>query len=696
MMREKKKVKRKTNQKNQKVQLKGQLRFYMQWPAVMSVLLIAMNIWVYRIDRRAGILLFIFVGIYILITGILYLYSKSLIMKDLVEFAAQYGVVQNTLLKELAVPYAILLEDGKMIWRNSQFEQVLGVKALKEPYLSKHMPELNQSIFPKEENDIVEMDVYYEDREYKAELRRVSVRGFNDTEKLLELPEEKEYFIAVYLQDVTELNYYIKENEEQRLVAGLIYIDNYDEVMGSIEEVRQSLLVALVDRKINQYIAKVDGLVKKIETDKYFIAIKKQYFKELEADKFSLLEDVKSINIGNSISATLSIGLGLSMESYAQSNNFARVAIDLALARGGDQAVIKDARGVTYFGGKREQTAKNTRVKARVKAEALREFITVKDKIFVMGHKFMDADSLGAAIGICRAAIALGKRGHIIINEVSASLRPLYNLYIENDSYPEDMFLSSEKAVDMADENSLVIVVDTNRPKMTECEELLHIAKTIVVLDHHRQSSDNIENALLSYIEPYASSACEMVAEVLQYIVDDIKIPSMEASSMYAGIMIDTSNFVSRTGVRTFEAAAFLRRNGADITQVRKMFRDDMDAYRAKAEIISSAEVYQSRFAIATGEDLQIESPTIVGAQAANELLDISQIKASFVLTEYNGRIYVSARSIDEINVQIIMEKLGGGGHMNAAGAQFDYTDISRAVANLKHVLDDMTKKGDI
>lgn len=696
MMREKKKIKRKTNQKNQKVQLKGQLRFYMQWPAVMSVLLIAMNIWVYRIDRRAGILLFIFVGIYILITGILYLYSKSLIMKDLVEFAAQYGVVQNTLLKELAVPYAILLEDGKMIWRNSQFEQVLGVKALKEPYLSKHMPELNQSIFPKEENDIVEMDVYYEDREYKAELRRVSVRGFNDTEKLLELPEEKEYFIAVYLQDVTELNYYIKENEEQRLVAGLIYIDNYDEVMGSIEEVRQSLLVALVDRKINQYIAKVDGLVKKIETDKYFIAIKKQYFKELEADKFSLLEDVKSINIGNSISATLSIGLGLSMESYAQSNNFARVAIDLALARGGDQAVIKDARGVTYFGGKREQTAKNTRVKARVKAEALREFITVKDKIFVMGHKFMDADSLGAAIGICRAAIALGKRGHIIINEVSASLRPLYNLYIENDSYPEDMFLSSEKAVDMADENSLVIVVDTNRPKMTECEELLHIAKTIVVLDHHRQSSDNIENALLSYIEPYASSACEMVAEVLQYIVDDIKIPSMEASSMYAGIMIDTSNFVSRTGVRTFEAAAFLRRNGADITQVRKMFRDDMDAYRAKAEIISSAEVYQSRFAIATGEDLQIESPTIVGAQAANELLDISQIKASFVLTEYNGRIYVSARSIDEINVQIIMEKLGGGGHMNAAGAQFDYTDISRAVANLKHVLDDMTKKGDI
>lgn len=669
---------------------------YMQWPVIMAVLLIAMNIWVYRIDKRAGILLFIFVAIYIVVTGVLYFYSKSLIVKDLVEFAAQYGVVQNTLLRELAVPYAILLEDGKTVWKNSQFEEILGERGAREPYLSKHMPELNQSIFPKEENDIVEMDVYYEDREYKAELRRVSVQGFNETEKILELPAEKEYFIAVYLQDVTELNHYIKQNEEQRLVAGLIYIDNYDEVIGSVEEVRQSLLVALVDRKINQYIAKVDGLVKKIETDKYFIAIKKQYFKELEADKFSLLEDVKSINIGNSISATLSIGLGLSVESYAQSNNYARVAIDLALARGGDQAVIKDGRGITYFGGKREQTAKNTRVKARVKAEALREFITVKDRIFVMGHKFMDADSFGAAVGISRAAIALGKRAHVIINEVSASLRPLYNLYMDADSYPEDMFLSSEEAIDMADENSLVIVVDTNRPQMTECEELLHIAKTIVVLDHHRQSSDNIDNALLSYIEPYASSACEMVAEVLQYIVDDVKIPSMEASSMYAGIMIDTNNFVSRTGVRTFEAAAFLRRNGADITQVRKMFRDDIDAYRAKAEIISSAEVYQDKFAIAKGMELNIESPTIVGAQAANELLDISQIKASFVLTVYNGRIYISARSIDEVNVQIIMEKLGGGGHMNASGAQFDHTDMDQAIRSLKAVLDDMLMKGDI
>ena len=689
-------VEKKKEEGKVRFKLKGQLKLYIQWPAIMALLLMAMNIWIYEIDRNAGLLMLVFVLIYIAMIAVLYFYSKSIIMKDLVEFAAQYGIIQNTLLRELAVPYAILLDDGKALWMNDQFEAILGGKPKGEAYISKYIPELNKSIFPKNPDEKVLMDVYYEDKEYEAELRKISVEGFSEMEPLMEMPKEKEYFIAVYLKDVTNLNKALRENEEQRMVAGLIYIDNYDEVIDSVEEVRQSLLIALVDRKINKYIAKVDGIFKKLENDKYFIAIKKSYFKELEEDKFSLLEDVKNVNIGNGIPATLSIGLGLSSESYAQSYNYARVAIDLALARGGDQAVIKDCRGVTYFGGKREQTSKNTRVKARVKAEALREFITVKDKIFVMGHKLTDVDAFGAAMGIYRAAAALEKRAYIVINEVSASLRPLYELFEKDPDYPEELFLTSAQAIDMADENSMVVVVDTNRPQMTECEELLKKTKTIVVLDHHRQSSDNIDNALLSYIEPYASSACEMVSEVLQYIVDGIKIPKIEASSLYAGIMIDTNNFVNRTGVRTFEAAAFLRRCGADITLVRKLFRDDMESYRAKAEIISSAEVYYNRFAIAKGVNLHIESPTIIGAQAANELLDINEVKASFVLTEYNGRIYVSARSIDEVNVQIIMERLGGGGHMNASGAQFNHTDMDEAVACLKQVIDDMIGGGDI
>ncbi len=681
----------------QNVRLKGQLKLYMQWPAFMTILLLAMNIWIYRLDRKAGLLMLIFVLIYIVIVGIMYFYNKSLVMKDLMDFAMQYGIIQNTLLKKLAVPYALLLEDGRLMWMNDPFREILDGKLKGETVLSRYIPELNRSIFPKEEDQIVEMEVHYHDKEYRAELRKVSVEGFSDSERLLDVPEEKEYFIAVYLSDVTELNAALRQNEEQRLVAGLIYIDNYDEMIDSVEEVRQSLLVALIDRKINQYIAQLDGIVKKMETDKYFIVMKKSCFKELEADRFSLLEDVKAINIGNSIPATLSIGLGLSRNAYVQSYTYARAAIDLALARGGDQAVIKDCNGITYYGGKREQTSKNTRVKARVKAEALREFITVNDTILVMGHKMTDMDSFGAAIGIYRAAAALEKKAHIVINDVSASIRPLYEEFVEHPSYPEDMFVTSWEAKEMIDDSSMVIVVDTNRPGMTECPELLGMTRTIVVFDHHRQGRDNIDNALLSYIEPYASSACEMVSEVLQYITDDVKIPAVEANSLYAGIVIDTNNFMNKTGVRTFEAAAFLRRCGADIPFIRKMLRDDMKSYQAKAGIISNAEVYRGRFAIARGESLHIESPTIIGAQAANELLDIDGINATFVLTVYNGRIYVSARSIDEVNVQVIMEKLGGGGHLNASGAQFDHTNMDEAVATLKRVIDQMIEeKGDL
>ena len=675
------------------IQLKGQLKLYMQWPAIMSVLLLAMNVWIYKIDHRAGFIMLIFVLIYMLIVGALYFFNRAVILRDLVEFSAQYGVVQNTLLKELSVPYALLMEDGRILWVNDEFNAIFEGEGKVSGSLAKYIPEINRSLFPKKEDQKVQREVRYEDREYLAELRKISVKGFSDSEQLMEMPKEQEYFIAVHMQDVTERNEYIRANEEQRLVAGMLYIDNYDEVIESVEEVRQSLLLALIDRKINQYFMKVNGIVKKVETDKYFVVVKKKDFKKLEEDRFSLLEDVKSVSVGNKIPATLSMGLGLSSDSYSQSYNYARVAIDQALARGGDQAVIKDCNGITYYGGKREMSYKNTRVKARVKAEALREYMMTSGNVLVMGHTMTDVDSLGAAIGIYRAAEAIGKKAHIVLNKPTNSIRSVYEDYINNPDYPEDMFISSSEAKDLMNNNSMVIVVDTNRPQMTECPELLQMTKTIVVLDHHRQSSDNIDNAMLSYIEPYASSACEMVSEILQYIDEDVKIPPLEASSMYAGMMIDTNNFTNRTGVRTFEAAAFLRRCGADIPYVRKIFRDDMDSYRAKASIISNAEVYRQQFAIARGQNLRVDSPTIIGAQAANELLDIEGIRASFVLTVYQGRIYVSARSIDEVNVQIIMERLGGGGHMNASGTQFDHTNMEEAVNCVKAQIDRMIEE---
>lgn len=678
--------------KNKNMRLKGQLRMYMQWPLIMTILLLAMNIWMYMTDQKAGLTMTVFVIIYVVIVGLLYFYSRSLILADLIQFSTQYKGIQNTLLKELTVPYAIILEDGHILWKNDRFSEIVDGR---EKFIQKVIPELNKGIFPKDDETRSELEITYKERDYQVELRRISLEGFSESERMLQIPKEKEYFIALYMRDVTELNSYIRENEDQRLIAGLIYIDNYDEVMESVEEVRQSLLVALIDRKINKYINDVDGIVKKLENDKYFFVVKKESYRKFEADRFSLLEEVKQVNIGNARSATLSIGLGLNTATYALSYNYARMAIDLALARGGDQAVIKDCKGITYFGGKKEQTAKNTRVKARVKAEALREFIVAKDQVIVMGHKISDPDSFGACMGIYRAAVALEKKAHIVINDVSTSIKPLYDEIAQSSVYGKDIFLTSGEALDCISDSAMVVVVDTNKPQMTECPELLKRSKTIAVLDHHRQSSTVIDNAVLSYIEPYSSSTCEMVAEVLQYIVDDIKVPSIEADCLYAGIMIDTRNFMNRTGVRTFEAAAYLRRCGADITRVRKMFRDDMESYRAKAEAMRMAEVYREQYAIAECPS-DIASPTVLAAQTANELLDINGIKASFVLTVYDGRIFLSARSIDEVNVQIIAEKLGGGGHINSAGAQFEHTNVKEAIEALKVTIDQMIEEGDI
>ena len=680
--------------KKKNMRLKGQLKMYMYWPVIMTVLLLVMNLWMYKISTRAGFIMSVFILIYAVTVGGLYFYNRSLILADMIQFSTQFKGIQNTILQELAVPYAVLMEDGRILWKNERFQEIFAGHK-KENYIYKLIPELGQRAMPRGQMDHVELEVKYENRSYQAELRKISAAEFSDSEEVVEMPQGKEYFITLYLNDVTELNSYIKENEDQRLIAGLIYIDNYDEVMESVEEVRQSLLAALIDRKINKYIGDEDGIVKKLEKDKYFIVIRKESYRKFEADKFSLLEEVKQINIGNERSASLSIGLGLNTTTYAQSYNYARMAIDLALARGGDQAVAKDCNSITYFGGKKEQTSKNTRVKARVKAEALREFIAGKDQVIVMGHRIADADSLGACMGIYRAVKALDKRAYIVMNENTSSIRPLYDEILSCSSYEKDLFITSEQALDRFNDNTMVVVVDTNKPQLTECPELLKRSKIIAVLDHHRQSSVGIENAVLSYIEPYSSSTCEMVAEVLQYIVEDIRVPSVEADCLYAGIMIDTRNFMNRTGVRTFEAAAFLRRCGADITRVRKMFRDDIESYRAKAEAVRLAEVYRSEYAIAECPS-DIESPTVLGAQTANELLDINGIKASFVLTVYNERIYLSARSIDEVNVQIIAEKLGGGGHINAAGAQFDHTDVEEAIQTLKETIDQMIAEGDI
>ena len=676
-----------------KIKIKGHLKFYMQWPVILSILLIVMDVLVFSVSVKAGTLVSIFLAAYILVVVFLYFHSKTMIMNELISFATQYGQVQKTLLNEFAVPYALLDYNGKILWMNEAFSTLTGKNKRYRKAVSCVFPEIAGDKLPKKEEK--EVNIRYNERDYKAVMKSVSLKKLLEESGLVEMESHSD-LIALYLFDETEMNQYIRQKEDEKLVTGLLYLDNYDEALDSVEEVRRSLLAALIERKLGKYFSEVDCLLKRLEKDKFILVMRQKSLEELKKKRFNILEDVKTVNIGNDMAVTISIGIGLNAPTYAQSYEYSRIAIDLALGRGGDQVVIKDKDQMTFFGGKSQQMGKNTRVKARVKAHALREFMISNDKVIVMGHKISDVDSIGAGIGIYRAAKSLNKRAHIVVNNPTMSVRPIIESFRQNADYDEHMFINSEAAREIVDNNTVVVVVDTNKPSYTECEELLQKTKTIVVLDHHRQGSEVIKNAVLSYIEPYASSTCEMVAEILQYFSDDIRIYNIEADALYSGIMIDTNNFTAKTGVRTFEAAAFLRRCGADVTRVRKMFRDDVKSYKAKAEAIRNVETYKGSFAISVCPSEGIDSPTVVASQAANELLNVDSIRASFVLTDYQNKIYISARAIDEVNVQIIMERLGGGGHINMAGAQLPGISVNEAIRQLKETLDKMMKEGDI
>lgn len=678
-----------------KAKYSGRLMLYLHLPALMALMLIAMTAAICFVDLRAGMIAIAVTAACLLIVLAVTVLSRKRLMTDLVSFAAQYGQVQKQMLDEFSIPYGILDVDGRIIWMNQQMRILLEKGNRYHKSISNLIPQISAEKLPKS-HEPASIPFTLNDRSYLAELKRIRIDEWNASTDLLSVPMEQCYLHTMYIFDNTELQQALRANEEQHLVVGLIYIDNYDEVLDSTDDVRRSLLLALIDRKIDKFISSHQGIMKKLDNDKYFIILKQKYLDIMEAGRFSLLEDIKTVNIGSDMKLTLSIGIGANGSTYIETYGFAHAAIELALGRGGDQAVVKNNSAISYYGGKSQQKERNTRVKARVKAQALREFISARDDVIIMGHKVTDIDTFGAAIGIYRAARVLGKRAYILIDENSASIRPYLNMFLGNREYEQDMFINHRDADDLVDADTVVVVVDTNRPSNTEYPELLNKSQTIAVLDHHRQSSEVISGATLSYIEPYASSACEMVAEILQYFGEGVKLTSMEADCVYAGILVDTNNFAAKTGVRTFEAAAYLRRCGADVTRVRKMMREDMASYKARAEAVRHAELFLNNYAISILPSGGLDSPTAVGAQAANELLNIIGVRASFVLTEYNGQIYISARSIDDLNVQIIMERMGGGGHMNIAGAQLKDVTPVQAKELVKQTIQTMTDEGAI
>ena len=672
----------------------GRLNSIFLWPVGLGILLVLLDILLCFVSSVAASIVAVFIVIYAFVCAMMICYFRPRIIKEIVEFSSNYSQVQRQLLYELSIPYCLLDNKGNILWMNASMQASINRKNDLNKNISTIIPELSANVFRNFE-DFKEIRVAFNDRDYRVEMKRISADIITQGVNIL----AKDYnssLVAMYMFDETDINQYIQKIRDERFVVGLVYIDNYEDALESVDDVRRSLFVGLVDKRVNKYFSAGAAIIRKLEKDKYLVVFRYKFLEKLLADKFSLVEDIKSVKVGNEKTLTLSIAIGTGAADYARNYDIAKAAMDLALGRGGDQAVIKDGEKIYYYGGKSQQMEKNTRVKVRVKAHALRQILEANDNVLIMGHNLPDIDSFGSALGIYIIAKKFGKEAHIVFGEISSSVRPFMNRFIDKEEYPDDMFIKKEEAENYLTASTVVIVVDVNRPQRTECPQLLDKCKTIIVFDHHRRSSDTITGAVLSYVDPYASSACEMVTEMIQYVDDGIKLTAFEADALYAGISIDTDGFNSKSGPRTFEAAAFLRRHGADVTRVRKMLRNDMNEYKAIASAVSKSEVYKSAFAITVFDGEGLESPTIGGAKAANQLLDISGIMASFVITLYEDKLYISARSIDEVNVQLVMEKLGGGGHMSIAGAQLTNYTIQQAVNTIKLTLDNMLAEGEI
>ena len=672
----------------------GRLNSIFLWPVGLGILLVLLDILLCFVSSVAASIVAVFIVIYAFVCAMMICYFRPRIIKEIVEFSSNYSQVQRQLLYELSIPYCLLDNKGNILWMNASMQASINRKNDLNKNISTIIPELSANVFRNFE-DFKEIRVAFNDRDYRVEMKRISADIITQGVNIL----AKDYnssLVAMYMFDETDINQYIQKIRDERFVVGLVYIDNYEDALESVDDVRRSLFVGLVDKRVNKYFSAGAAIIRKLEKDKYLVVFRYKFLEKLLADKFSLVEDIKSVKVGNEKTLALSIAIGTGAADYARNYDIAKAAMDLALGRGGDQAVIKDGEKIYYYGGKSQQMEKNTRVKVRVKAHALRQILEANDNVLIMGHNLPDIDSFGSALGIYIIAKKFGKEAHIVFGEISSSVRPFMNRFIDKEEYPDDMFIKKEEAENYLTASTVVIVVDVNRPQRTECPQLLDKCKTIIVFDHHRRSSDTITGAVLSYVDPYASSACEMVTEMIQYVDDGIKLKAFEADALYAGISIDTDGFNSKSGPRTFEAAAFLRRHGADVTRVRKMLRNDMNEYKAIASAVSKSEVYKSAFAITVFDGEGLESPTIGGAKAANQLLDISGIKASFVITQYEDKLYISARSIDEVNVQLVMEKLGGGGHMSIAGAQLTNCTIQQAVNTIKLTLDNMLAEGEI
>ena len=620
----------------------------------------------------------IFATIGIILVVVLYFYIRKIdehnedfFQSYIDEMDYSFDEITKNIVFQMPFPI-VILEEGKIIkWHNSNFKELFEAKNLIGKSINSFVSDFNEIDFSKESDKAITVNIYDKTFEF-----------YYSTIKREKYGKELTF---VYGIDNTSDENIKKIFKDRRLVVLSMYIDNYDDLRQSTKASDRSSLTGEIDRIIMNYFEKYGAMVRKYENDRYMVMIHYDDYVKIYESKFKILDLVREVKKGNSIEPTLSVGVGLSGSKPIDIYEESRVSIDIALSRGGDQVVIKEGDNYEYFGGKSKATEKISKVRSRVISQALKRMVENSSKVFVMGHNNPDMDSFGSALGIYEGIKSIGKDCYFVLNGVNKPIENIYNRTIEDLEGFRENIVTEIRALELMDQGSLVIVTDNHRKNSTEAPSILDKTDQIVIIDHHRRGNDYIRNATISYIEPYASSASELVTEILNYFDESFKARVPVAEALLAGLTVDTKNFVYQTGVRTFEAASILKRWGADSIIIKRMFKDDFQIVKYKSEVIADSTVVNNFIAIGHF-NREMDGSTLIASQAADDLLNIKGVRASFVLTKSNDRIHISGRSLGDISVQLILERIGGGGHLTSAATQLDMS-IDEAEVMLKKAI---------
>lgn len=657
----------KNNNKIEKLYLTGEV--YILAFAVLGVILVFSDFWI-------GIIQLSLAVISLVLNFILKKLSRKRLNTMIEKVTMDAGDTSSNALLSFPLPIVLLDAEGEIKWYNAEFRDIFPGRHLSECNISDLFPEFNKGLLRADDsNNGFICELKSNDKVFKAIGNTPQASGGSKPMTLL------------YFEDITLEAEIQKKYISEKTFECLVFVDNYDELMESTPSAHVPQLQAQIYKEINDWTAENNGMLVKYEKDKYFIIFEYRYLEQFIKNKFDILTKIRSINENNTIPATISIGIGLNGATLSENDSFAKNAINMALGRGGDQVVMKDSEQFRFYGGSTKEHEKSTRVKARVVSFALSGLVNNAENVIVLTHKNADVDGFGAAFGIYRICRIHNKPIHICMETYDKTVANMLSR-LENVEEYDGLIITASQAVSKINQNTLIVVVDTHKTSLLEAPALLKPTKQIVVVDHHRRSADFIEHTALVYHEPYASSACEMVTEILQYTTNKMSLTKLEAEALYSGIVVDTKNFTFKTGVRTFEAASFLRRQGVDTVAVKTVFQQDLQSYVKRSDIIRNSVIIRDNIAVSIAPKSD-ESTHIVAAQAADELLNIKGIIASFVIFNSGDGVSISGRSLGGINVQVILEKLGGGGHLTIAGAQLPGTTPEDAKQRLLTAIDD-------